>query len=101
LPPWDEELPAAEPKHMLRAFGDEIYFIGKVVAGVIGGLWVGFQVLGIGLVTQQIYATDLAKIQVQFADHSARLSLCEFRLDHQPNDTPSRTASMYPTGAHR
>lgn len=101
LPDPAERLEAREPKRRpSEVLASETWFLAKVVGGVVSGLYLGFQVLGIGLVTQQIYAKDLAKIQAQFADHSVRLSLCEFRLDHQPNDTPSRTASMYP-GAHR
>ena len=111
LPPEDLALPANEPKQSAAAMiGREAWFVFKVISGGIGAIWASFQILGIGLVTQQQYAKDRTSDAEWRADTCSRISVVETRVtDHMStssaalpfqrssaiSDTPSRTAANY------
>ena len=106
LPSPRERLYAAEPGQSWRRMGREAIWWGKTIAAVMVAMQVGVKMLGLGFVPQSDFVAYKDRNTIQLAAFELRLSTQETKLsDHiaysmLPNDTPSRTASMYP-GAHR
>ena len=107
LPSSSERLQAAEPGQQWRRLGKEAIWWTKTIVAVLAAMQLGVKVLGLGFVPQSTFTEFREKNAVQLSAFELRLVTQETRLsDHLayskvPNDTPSRTASMYPTGAHR
>lgn len=94
LPDPAERLEAREPKRRpSEILASETWFLAKVVGGVVSGLYLGFQVLGIGLVTQK-----------EFGAMERRVSVLEYATGVHTetfSDTNQRTSQVYQPGHER
>jgi len=95
LPDPAERLEAREPKRRpSEVLASETWFLAKVVGGVVSGLYLGFQFLGIGLVTQAQFEHRMGKAE-------SDIQVLKFAVGIRaaiPSDTNERTSEVYQPG---
>lgn len=114
LPSPKEQLRAEEPwelRKQLKALAHRAVSFGQIVGGGVTAIYISFQVLEIGLVTQKQYNADRKEDQAKYAELSAKMAandaaattaiaVLDSRLTShtaQP-DTQDRTRRVYAGG---
>lgn len=96
LPSPEDRLEAREPKRRpSEIIASESWFLAKVVGGVLSGLYVGFQVLGIGLVTQAQFEARMGKAEGQIRVLNYAVGI---HSERTVSDTNERTSEVYQPG---